>query len=198
MARNRSRGIIFKDGPKKDFRYDVSAKSGSVWVSPNSVYAEANPRQSGGAGCVQVLNIAVRRGFLPETIQPRDYGFRHAMIGTCGKGGKNQASGAWLPVSRFPSGWQETAKHFRIQEIVFPETADEIMCLVLHGYSVCVGRNGHAIPYAIANVTEKAIGYVDSYDVVRWDSWNTVRSAVDGSYAIVSVTTPDDWSKPAG
>jgi len=198
IARNRARGVIYDSGPKKDFRYDQSAKFGSVWVSPLSVYSEANPRKTGGASCGHVLEIATRRGFLPEKIQPRDYGFRHDLQGTTGRGGKNQSSGAWVSVANFPAGWKETARHFRIQEVIFPESADEIMCLVLHGYSVCVGRNGHAIPYSLANVSTRAVGYVDSYDVIRWDSWGTVRSAVGGAYAIASVTTPDDWNKPAG
>jgi len=70
-ARNRQRGIIFHEGPKKGFRYEQS-KKGSVWLSPLSVYAEANPGQWGGANVQQVLEIACRRGMLPEKIQPRD------------------------------------------------------------------------------------------------------------------------------
>lgn len=198
ICRNRQRGIIFPDGPKVNARYEESSKSGSVWMSPMSVYAEANPREWGGAGCRQVLEIACRRGFLPDTKQPADYGFKHSLTGTTGKGGLNQSSGAWTPVSRFPSGWEETAKHFKALEVIFPESAEQVMCLVLHGYSVGVGRSGHAIPYCFANVVEKKIAYQDSYDVIRWDSWGTVRGASSGAYAIASVTTPDDWSKPAG
>ena len=198
MCRNRQRAVNYGDGPKKDFRHEESSKYGSVWMSPMSIYAEANPRQWGGAGCRQVMEICVRRGFLPDPIQPKEYGFRHTLIGTTGRGGKNQSSGAWTPVSRFPDGWQETAKHFRAQEVIFPRSAEQIMCLVLHGYSVGVGRNGHAIPYCFANIQEKAIAYQDSYDVIRWDSWRTVQSAVGGAYALATVTTPDDWSRPAG
>lgn len=198
ICRNKHRAIIYPDGPKKDFRYDESKTSGSVWVSPMSVYAEANPREWGGASIRHVLDICIRRGFLPDKLQPAEYGFKHTLAGTTGKGGVNQSRGSWTPVSRFPEGWQETAKHFRIQEVIFPESAEQVMCLILHGYSVCVGRKGHAVPYAIANVDTKAIGYIDSYDTLRWDSWNTVRSCARGSYAIASVTKPDDWSKPAG
>ena len=49
-CRNKQRGIIFPDGPKATFRYEES-KQGSVWLSPISIYAEANPGQWGGAGC---------------------------------------------------------------------------------------------------------------------------------------------------
>lgn len=195
---NTQLGIIFPDGPKVDFRYEESGRFGSFWPSVMSVYAEANPSQWGGANIRTVMSIAIRRGFLPDKIQPRDYGFKHTLQGTAGRGGKNQSSGPWTRVSGFPAGWEETAKHFRILEVIFPETAEQIMCLVLAGYAVCVGRNGHAVPYSLANVNEKRIGYIDSYDVIRWDSWNTVRSAVGGAYAIASVTMPSDRMKPAG
>ena len=194
VARNKHRGIIFPDGPKNDFRYDESDDVGSVWVSPLSVYAEANPRQWGGANVRQVLEIAVRRGMLPEKIQPREYGFKHTLQGTTGKGGKNQSSGSWVRVSDFPSGWQETAKHFRPLEVVFPSSREEAMCLLLHGYALSVGRRGHAVPICRWDVERKLFPYPDSYDVIRYDS----SLAWQGSFAIITTTKPDDWSKPAG
>jgi hypothetical protein len=196
ICRNRQRGLIFPEGPKVNARYEHSTK-GSVWVSPMSVYAEANPREWGGASITHVMEICSKRGFLPDKIQPVDYGFKHTLAGTTGKGGMNQSNGPWTPVSAFPAGWQETAKKFRIQQVIFPESGEQVMCLILHGYSVCVGRSGHAVPYALANMTSNAIGYIDSYDVIRWDSWGTVRGCANGSYAIASVTVPDDWSAPA-
>jgi hypothetical protein len=197
-CRNRQRGIIFPEGPKAGFRYEES-KRGSVWLSPMSIYSEANPRQWGGAGCTQVLNIACRRGFLPEKIQPRDdYGLKHQLPGTTGKGGVNQSSGSWTRLSEFPAGWEETAKHFKPQEVIFTETWEQVVCLILHGYLVEVGRAGHAIPYAFWNVQEQAMGYVDSYDVVRYDSKRTVQGCSNGAFTIASMTTPDDWLKPAG
>jgi hypothetical protein len=145
-ARNKQRGIIFPEGPKNDFRYEESAK-GAVWLSPLSIYAEANPRQWGGAGCFQVLEIACRRGFLPDKIQPRDYGFKHALQGTTGKGGKNQSSGPWVPLSQFPDGWQETAKLLRPQEVIVTSDPEQALCLLLHGYVLAAyARSGHAIP----------------------------------------------------
>lgn len=198
-ARNRQRAVSYPDGPKVDFRYDESGQVGSVWVSPLSVYAEANPRQWGGAGVRQVLEIAVRRGMLPETKQPAEYGFKHTLHGTTGKGGKNQASGSWVRVSQFPDGWEETAAWFKPKKVIFPSTWEQAVCLVLHGRLVSVGRNGHAVPYARFNVAENVMEYTDSYDVRRYDSLRTVKGcAANGSFSIDSVTAPDDWSKPAG
>lgn len=197
-ARNRARGLIYADGPKVGERYSESGEAGSVWVSPLSVYAEANPRKWGGANVRQVLEIAVRRGMLPDVRQPRDYGFVHAIPGTSGKGNSNQAGGAWIPVSKFPAGWQETARHFRPLEVIFPDSYEEAVCCVLHGLVVSVGRRGHAVPWARWVADQRLMAYPDSYDIVRYDSDRTARSAWRGSFAIASVTLPDDWSRPAG
>ena len=194
-CRNRQRGIQLGP-PVAGKRLDASATSASVWLSPLSIYAEANPRQRGGASTRGVLEIAVKRGFLPEPIQPRPYEFKHTLIGTCGKGGVNQARGNWVSVSRFPDGWKGTARHFKPLEVIIPETWEQIVCLVLRGYAVGAGRSGHAIPYAIYNPIQRLLGYVDSYDVVRWDSERSIRSAVGSAYSIASMTTPDDWQKP--
>lgn len=196
-CRNRQRGIIFPDGPKRDFRYEESAK-GSIWLSPLSIYAEANPRQWGGAGCRQVLDIACRRGMLPETIQPRDYGLKHAINGTTGKGGKNQASGPWVPLSKFPAGFEETGKLFMPREVIITNDVDQAICLLLWGYILGGGRNGHAIPYDFFSIAENSPGYCDSYDTFRQDSLSTFRRAVSsGVLAIASMPTPDDWLRPA-
>lgn len=196
-AWNRQRGLIFPDGPKVNFRYPQSAL-GSLWVSVVSVYAEANPGQWGGASIRQVMEIACRRGFLPDKIQPKEYGFKHSLQGTAGKGNTNQSSGPWVRVDGFPSGWQETAKHLKAAQVIFPESWEQAVCLVLHGRMVHVGRSGHAIPWAMYNVASGAMAYPDSYDVTRYDSAGTVRSAWQGSFSIDSVTVPDDWNKPAG
>lgn len=184
--------------PQAGQRLEISAKSASVWISCISLYAEANPGQWGGAGVVQILNIAARRGCIPDKIQPREYGFKHTLQGTCGSGGVNQSKGSWVSVSRFPEGWQETAKHFKPLEYIFPDSWEQTVCLVLHGFMVGVGRQGHSIPYGEWIPEDNVMAYPDSYDVTRYDSVSRIRSTVGGSYAIVSTTTPDDWNKPAG
>lgn len=197
-ARNRARGVIYPDGPVVGRRYAESGEFGSVWVSALSVYAEANPDRWGGANVRRVLEIAVRRGFLPDLTQPADYGFRHAINGTSGRGNSNQSGGAWMSVSRFPEGWRETAAHFRPLEVIFPESYEQAVCLVLHGLVVSVGRSGHAVPWAKWVAGQRLMAYPDSYDIVRYDSDRTARSAWRGSFAIASVTLPDDWGKPCG
>jgi hypothetical protein len=197
-ARNRARSVIFEDGPKKAYRYGESSLFGSVWLSPLSVYAEANPDRWGGANVRAVLEIAVRRGMLPDTIQPAEYHFAHTLTGTSGEGNSNQSGGQWVSVSRFPEGWQETARHFRALEVIFPKSYEQAVCCVLRGLVVSVGRRGHAVPWARWVADKRLMAYPDSYNVTRYDSDKTARSAWRGSFAIATVTLPDDWSRPAG
>lgn len=199
-ARNRQIGVSYPGGPKKDYRYEESSKFGSVWLSPLSIYAEANPNIRGGANVRQVMEIACRRGMLPESIQPREYGFKHTLVGTTGKGGKNQASGKWVKLGNFPEGWKETAALFKPLEVIFPGSVEEAVCLLLHGSFVSVGRSGHAVPWSQltfkGNDVETA-PYADSYDVVRYDSFRTMKSAWRGAFAIRTMTAPDNWLAPA-
>lgn len=203
-ARNRQIGVIFKDGPKKDYRYPESALYGSAWMSCESLYAQVNPRtarnpqQRGGAGVRQVLEVSCKTGMLPDKIQPREYGFKHSLHGTAGQGNSNQSSGPYISVRDFPEGWEETAKHFKPLEVIFPESWEDAVSLVLNGIVVSVGRNGHAIPWCQWLPDKELMAYVDSYNVIRYDSLRTVKSAWRGAFAIANVTTPNDWLKPAG
>lgn len=199
-ANNRQRGIIYPDGPKADFRYAESAIR-SLWLSALSVYIEANPSQWGGANVRQVLEIACRRGILPDKTQPREYWFKHTLHGTCGKGGKNQSRGPWVRLSQLPEGWQDTAKWFKPVEVIFPDSWEQAVCLVLHGMLVSVGRNGHAVPWGFLTFEGDNLrnaGYPDSYDETRYDSAATIKRAWSGSFAVATMTTPDDFLNPAG
>jgi hypothetical protein len=196
-ARNRARQLAIGP-PVPRQRLESSAKSASVWFSCLSVYSEANPRQWGGANVRQILSIAAKRGVIPDKTQPRDWGFKHQLQGTCGAGGINQSRGSWVSVSDFPAGWEETAKHFKPVEFIFPETFEQTVSLVLRGIAVTVGRSGHCVCYDRWMADDQVMRYPDSYDVFRYDSASTVRRTVGGSYAIVSVTTPDDWEHPTG
>ena len=208
MARNRQRRIVC--GPPKAGEMP-SVKSASVWLSCLSVYAEANPRERGGAMVRDILEISGRRGWLPDIIQPRPWKFRHAMQGTRGGGNVCQSSGefpGWRNGNfiRIPDGWDddrwlETSKHFRPLEIVVPDSFEEAVCLLLGGEEAMgiplhTGGRGHSIPYSFVDAENEVIGYADSYNVIRYDSFRNAR--LSGIYGIVSVTTPDDWDNPAG
>lgn len=191
-AWNRQRGI--KVGPPiAGQRLPISAKSHSVWFSCLGVYAEANPRQRGGASTRGVMEIAARRGMIPDTIQPRDYAFAHRLTGTAGRGGINQSRGAWVPLSRFPDGWEETAFQFRPLEVIIPRMWEQTVCLALHGLAPAHGRNGHAVTLVGWNPTSQVAPYIDSYDVIRYDSIRNIRAGLVSAYSIASVSVPDNW-----
>lgn len=197
-AWNRQRGIIYPEGPKKEARYEES-KLGSVWFSPLSLYIESNPRRWGGSNIAYNMNIAQRRGFLPDKTQPTDYGLRHTLHGTAGgRSSMNQSDGPWVSLKNLPSGWQETAKHFRPLEVVIVEDWEQALSLLLHGYVLAYGRRGHAIPPSFWDHKEDVVGIVDSYLRITYDSMSTFRSASRGAVCIMTMTTPDDWAKPAG
>ena len=187
-AANRQQGI--KVGPPVAGQRLPPARS--IWYSCLSVYAEANPRQRGGASTRGVMDIAVRRGMLPDRIQPREYNFRHVLTGTAGRGGINQSSGPWIPLSQFPSGWQATAAQHRPLEVIIPTTWQQVVCLLLHGWLVGHGREGHAVPLAFWNQTSQVAGYVDSYDVIRYDSPARIRAGLVSAYCITSMTIPPE------
>lgn len=200
-CRNRHRSIIFKDGPKKEYQYEESKTSGSVFFSCMFPYNKANPNIRGGANVRQILELACAEGFMPDKLQPRDYSFKHTMPGTMGRGNLNQSHGDWVAYKNMPEGWRETAKWFKPLEIVFPESFEEAVSLVLNGYLVSVGRNGHAVPWSRLTFDGDELtgaAYNDSYNVVRYDSVRTMKSAWRGSFAIITMTQPDDWNKPAG
>lgn len=197
MCWNRLRAIPVGP-PVADKRLDLSAQSASVWFSCLSAYAEANPGEWGGAGVRQLLYIAAKRGVLPDKIQPRDYKFKHDLIGTCGAGGINQSRGKWVPLSQFPEGFKDTSKHFRPLEYIFPEMWEQHVCLLIHGRGVGVGRDGHSVAHGFWDDDEKLAGYTDSYDVVRYDSVGRIKATVGSSYSVENMTQPDSYDHPAG
>lgn len=195
-ARNRQRALELGP-PNPGQLLPISATSASVWVSCLSIYSEANPRIRGGANVRQVMEIAVRRGFLPDKIQPKDWGFKHYLTGTQGRGNATQSSGEWVRLQDFPTNWQETSMLLRPLEVILPESWEQSVCCVLNGAGVGVGRSGHAVPW-MRRTEDGNMQYPDSYDRFLYDSERTQKSAWRGSFCIVSTTVPDDWDKPAG
>lgn len=197
VARNKAMGLILPDIQPGLFSAE-SMRFGCVQVSPLSLYGIVNPGEWGGAMIRDVLNASIKYGFLPDPKQPRDYGFKHTLHSTTGPTNGTQTGGRFVPGNRFPDGCDETRRWLRVDEVIFPSSLEEAVCIVLWGHCVHVGRDGHAVPWDYFHARDKAIGYLDSYNRFLADSWNVARYAWQGSYAIISVTTPDDWLKPCG
>jgi hypothetical protein len=171
----------------------------AVFMSPLSLYTRCNPRRWGGTYLQRALSIAMGDGILPDEDGPdgedmQKNEFRHTLHQTSGRGD------GWVTESGLPSGWKETAKHFKPLEIVNVRHWKEVVCLLLNGYAVCVGRYGHAICYTsvIWSDGQMYARYADSYRVHRLDSVRAIKAGIGGAYSIITTVIPDDWGAPAG
>ena len=104
-------------------------KEFAVWFSPLSVYAEANPRRWGGSYMQKTVGICINRGILPsyngpDGIRTQANEFKHTLNETAGNDNSDNGGGDWVPLSRFPSGWRETARHFKAAEVINPRSAE--------------------------------------------------------------------------
>lgn len=177
-----------------------------VYTSPLSIYCRVNPRQYGGASIMAVMREHERRGVLPGRIGPggidQSTRFSHVLHGSSGGTSiDTMQSGDWVTERDFPAGWESTAKLFRPNEIIVPDTWEQGVCLLLHGFGVSVGRNGHAICYnAIGwrrgDPSEKPMApYADSYDVDRVDSFERMRGCIGNGYSYTSMMVlPDEYA----
>ena len=102
----------------------------------------------------------------------------------------------------FPTGWQETARQFKIDEFYELDGVDEMFSAQLMGFDILYGRAGHAI-HGVDTVKYRgshAAKYDNSWSG-RWgdngfgyDTYNYLRNRIGryGAYAIQSVRAPDN------
>lgn len=174
-----------------------------VWVSPLSLYSEANPRVRGGAIVKEIARIALRRGVLPEYNGPNGQGtqrqfFKHTL--NCSAGNSDRDGGPWVALRNFPEGWESTAACFMPDKIINIRYWEEHMSLLFRGYCVPNGRSGHSIPHmrAVKQGGNWYSCYKDSYDILRYDSIRNVRNGVGSAYCIMSVKRPVAPDRPCG
>ena len=173
----------------------------AIFVSPLSIYSEANPRIRGGANIQTVLSICQRRGFLPEYHGPDGPNtqrgkYRHTIVGTQGKGNDQNSGGDWVRLSNFPDGWTDTGRHLRALKCINIDRWEQMVCIVLRSRAVGVGRKGHAVPLTKWMAADQVMQYTDSYDRHLYDSITTMKRSVGGAHAIVTTCNPDDWDFP--
>jgi hypothetical protein len=168
-----------------------------IALSQIGIYAIANPGQWGGANVRRVLQIAMQYGFIPERIWGQEDKFDHTLWGTCGKGNANNSRGPWVTPQRNPeyfSGASETRQQIKPTEILNPRSREEMACLVLHRRCVGVGRRGHAVPYnrLVWQPGQRSeaptFAYSDSYDVIRYDTWEAAAASVGSGTCIWSMS----------
>ena len=102
--------------------------------------------------------------------------------------------------TRFPSGWEETAKHFRIVEYFDVGSIEGFFSALLQGFTLHYGRRGHSI-YAVAAIkrggkwyAEYANSWAPSWgdNGFGYDTLSGLRDSIGryGAYAYRDVTLP--------
>jgi hypothetical protein len=109
--------------------------------------------------------------------------------------------------TQFPSGWEETAKFFRIDEYWDIESMDGFGTALLNGWPVHYGRRGHSI-LAVALVIKDGqvmVEYANSWEEswgdqgFGYDTVSGLRSAINqyGAYAYRTIVLTDELLKVA-
>lgn len=140
-------------------------------------------RDEGALPAPQMRELVRRAGLNPDHCHP-ETGFRN----------------------RLPTGWQETAKHFRLEEFYELRGIDEFVSALLQGYGVHYGRRGHSI-YAVALTYDNGsplIQYANSWAPTwgdhgfGYDTVSGLRRHINayGAFAYNTVLLPDALIDP--
>jgi hypothetical protein len=107
--------------------------------------------------------------------------------------------------TRYPDGWEETAKHFRLQEANVIRSLDGLLTSLCRQQPVIVGRSGHSICY-LTPIWENGwkVLYANSWG--KWgqgagdfeygfgiDTIGKIQSSARWAYSIRSVTARQEW-----
>lgn len=185
-------------------RQFVGAKY-AVYFSPVALYTRiTGGRQMGGSNVNDSLRELISRGSIPEHDGPEWLGgkggqakrFKATVHQSSGRSEDHWPTKGWIRESQFASGWEQTARHFRVLEAYYIPDKEAHFSALLQGWCVVNGRSGHSIPHVkvVKSDGRYLSKYRDSYNRDLYDS----EGMTGGGYAIVSVMTPDDPAKPAG
>lgn len=184
------------------YNRQYGGNSHSVWFSPLALYTRiTGGREWGGSMVHDSLREMISRGMLPEYDGPGGDNdqfnrFKHTVHQTSGSRSKpHWEKKGWITPRELPSGWEETAKHFRVLEAFTIPDREAHVSALLHGWAVANGRSGHSIPHMNMVIRDGKYysRYKDSYFLFRFDSENMLG----GGYCIRAVTMSDDPNKPA-
>ena len=134
-------------------------------------------------------------GLLPADVRGQDKYFKHVL----------QECKPFIQRESMPSGFRDTAKHFRVLEWYSINSREEFGSAILQDMPVCYGRNGHSIKgedLVIDSRGNVVLRYKDSYGLGRGDEGRLYDSqsrwSTGGAWACASVTRPSDPRFPAG
>lgn len=177
----------------------------AVYFSPLALYTRiTGGRQWGGSNVNDSLRELMSRGAIPEHDGPEWLGgkggqtkrFKFTVNQTAGRSEDHWATKGFIKESGFASGWEQTARHFRVTEAFYIGNSQAHFSAILRGLCVVNGRSGHSIPHCqiVKSNGTYLSKYRDSYNADRFDS----ERMTGGGYAISAVTMPNEPDKPAG
>lgn len=173
--------------------------------SPLALYTRiTGGRQMGGSNVMDAVREMMARGVLPEHDGPEWLGgkggqakrFKHTVHQTSGRSEEHWPTKGWIRESQFGEGWEQTARHFVVKKAFTIPDANAHASIILRSRGVVNGRQGHSIPHLkIVKSGGKYLSmYRDSYNRDLFDS----EGLWGGGFTIMSVTCPQDPTKPAG
>ena len=167
----------------------------AVILAPMSGYCFATRRASSGSTMWGAMEWTTETGLLPANVNGQDRYFKHVL----------QECKPFIQREDMPSGFRETAKHFKVLEWYAISSREEFGSAILQDMPVCYGRSGHSImgeDLVIDSRGNVVLRYKDSYGTGRGDDGRLYDSqnkwSTGGAWACASVTRPSDPRFPAG
>lgn len=166
-----------------------------IILSPMSGYCFATRRASSGSTMWGAMQRLTEHGVLPANIKGQEKYFKHTL----------QECKPFIQREDMPSGFESTAKHFRVLEWFRIDSKEQFASALLNDMPICYGRSGHSImaeDLVISSRGDVVARYKDSYSTSRGDDGRLYDSermwGTGGAWAGASVTLPDDPRLPAG
>lgn len=131
-------------------------KENKIDISAISIYKSIGSSPQSGAYVGDALEFICDNGALPLDTPANREKFGDAVM---------PHTGFRAP---YPTGWEETAKHFKGEEFVEINKAEEMFSSLLQRFFVVVGREGHSILYVA--VVRKDGQWLFPY-VNSWGNW---------------------------
>lgn len=157
----------------------------TVHLSAMSLYKRIGSSPGSGAMVSDGLEEMQSRGILPL-----DNEANRAVFGD-----KVMPNTGWS--TKYPDGWEETAKHFKVVEATIINSVNELFTACLRQDPVVVGRSGHSICYLtpIWKDDRWVFKYANSWgdwgdNGYGYDSSSLYKSSAQWAFALRVVTNP--------
>jgi hypothetical protein len=183
VKNQRSEGSCVGNASTQGLQFLMARRFGKQFVTLLSAictYKQIGSSPNSGAMVDDSMTALQRTGTLPlDTPKNRELFGTQVM----------PATGFHTP---FPSNWKETAKQFRLGEVLVVRSFEALLSAMLCGHPVVVGREGHSILYLDVIVRN---GRLYALYVNSWGQWG--QGAGDFSYGF-GLDTENQIKKSAG